>query len=115
MDIDVPELTDSTAGIEYPDPEIMQQDPFNYERQTSSQDSAATKKKKRIPVIRFDKMVQVHSTYSHQDYNRHPDPDAICTRLNATLAHQIKEELNLFKTTEMPIHEQSKLYTQIFL
>lgn len=76
--------------------------------------SCSAKKKKRTPVIRFDQMVQVHSTYSHHDYNRHPDPDAICTRLNATLAHQIKQELNLFKTTEMTIHEQSQLYTQIF-
>jgi hypothetical protein len=84
-------------------------------RSESPQESAfSAKKKKRTPVIRFDQMVQVHSTYSHQDYNRHPDPDAICTRLNATLAHQIKKELNLFKTTEMPIHEQSQLYTQIF-
>ncbi|CAO3582468.1 unnamed protein product [Absidia cylindrospora] len=65
-------------------------------------------------VIRFDKMVQVHATYSQQDYNRQSDPDAICTRLNATLAHQIKQELNLYKTTEMSIHEQSKVYTQLF-
>ncbi|ORZ24503.1 hypothetical protein BCR42DRAFT_403084 [Absidia repens] len=72
------------------------------------------KKKKRTPVIRFDKMVQVHATYSQQDYNRQSDPEAICTRLNATLAHQIKQELNLYKTTEMSIHEQSKVYTQLF-
>ncbi|KAI8099482.1 uncharacterized protein BX664DRAFT_354897 [Halteromyces radiatus] len=87
---------------------------------TSSPSSITTfhhnnnKKKKRMPVIRFDKMVQIHATYSQQDYNRQSDPDAICTRLNATLAHQIKQELNLFKTTEMPIHEQSRVYTHFF-
>ncbi|ORX52799.1 hypothetical protein DM01DRAFT_1346468 [Hesseltinella vesiculosa] len=72
-------------------------------------------KKKKSPAIRFDKHVQVHATYSQNDYDRQSDPDAICTRLNAVLAHQIKQELNLYKTTEMPIHEQSKMYTHFFI
>ncbi|CAO3632290.1 unnamed protein product [Cunninghamella blakesleeana] len=72
------------------------------------------KKKKRVPAIRFDKMVQVHSTYSQNDYNRQSDPEAICTRLNAQLAFQIKQELNIYKNTEMPVHENSRIYTHFF-
>ncbi|KAI8061645.1 hypothetical protein BC940DRAFT_310042 [Gongronella butleri] len=72
-------------------------------------------KKKRTPLIRFDKTVQVHATYSQNDYDRQSDPEAICTRLNAALAHQIKQELNLYKTTEMAIHEESKAYTHFFV
>ncbi|CAO3634775.1 unnamed protein product [Cunninghamella echinulata] len=52
-------------------------------------------------------MVQVHATYSQKDYNRQSDPEAICTRLNAQLAFQIKQELNFYKNTEMPVHQDS--------
>ncbi|KAI9300597.1 hypothetical protein BJ944DRAFT_272800 [Cunninghamella echinulata] len=72
------------------------------------------KKKKKVPTIRFDKMVQVHSTYSQKDYNRQSDPEAICTRLNAQLAFQIKQELNFYKNTEMPVHQDSRIYTHFF-
>lgn len=66
-------------------------------------------------VLRFNKLVDIHETYAKGDYDRSSDPDAVCTRLTATIATQIKQELNYFKHYEMIVHDSSRIHTHYFL
>ncbi|KAI8084247.1 uncharacterized protein B0P05DRAFT_448956, partial [Gilbertella persicaria] len=54
--------------------------------------------------IRFNKMVDIYETYSKVDYDRSSDSEAVCTRLTAMIATQIKQELNEYKLHEMVVH-----------
>ncbi|OBZ90738.1 hypothetical protein A0J61_01199 [Choanephora cucurbitarum] len=71
--------------------------------------------KRKSKGVSFNKMVDVFETYSKEDYDRSSDADAVCTRLTAMVAHQIKQELNYYKLNEMVVHESSRLYTHFFL
>ncbi|KAI8380869.1 hypothetical protein BD560DRAFT_387421 [Blakeslea trispora] len=74
------------------------------------------KRKAKTPKgVGFNKMVDVFETYSKEDYDRSSDPDAVCTRLTAIVANQIKQELNYYKLHEMMVHESSRLHTHFFL
>ncbi|KAI8636446.1 hypothetical protein BD408DRAFT_322741, partial [Parasitella parasitica] len=55
--------------------------------------------------LRFNESVDVEETYAKGDYDRSSDAEAICTRLNAAVATQIKQELNYFKLHEMVVHD----------
>jgi hypothetical protein len=66
-------------------------------------------------AVKFAKLVSVRDTYSKEEYNRCSDSDAICNRLTADLAQQVKEELNAFKLHEMPVHEYSRGNTHFFI
>lgn len=65
--------------------------------------------------IRFNKCVDVHETWSREEYDRSSDPEAVCTKLTAVLAQRIKDELNGFKRYEMAVHDSSKINTHYFL
>lgn len=65
--------------------------------------------------IRFNKYVNVHETWSREEYDRSSDPEAVCTRLTANLAQHIKQELNSFKLHEMAVHDSSRINTHFFL
>ncbi|KAI8883055.1 hypothetical protein K501DRAFT_250247 [Backusella circina FSU 941] len=65
--------------------------------------------------VKFAKLVSVRDTYSKEEYNRCSDPEAICNRLTADMAQQVKEELNAFKLHEMPVHEYSRGNTHFFI
>ncbi|KAI8089429.1 uncharacterized protein BX664DRAFT_245448, partial [Halteromyces radiatus] len=56
----------------------------------------------------FITTTKVQDTFSKHDYDRASDPYAVCTRLTALLAQQIKDELNTFKLQEMMVHHQSR-------
>ncbi|ORZ18026.1 hypothetical protein BCR42DRAFT_294482, partial [Absidia repens] len=58
--------------------------------------------------VRFISTAKVQDTFSKYDYDRASDPYAVCTRLTADLAQQIKDELNAFKLEEMMVHRQSR-------
>lgn len=65
--------------------------------------------------IRFNKYVNVHETWSREEYDRGSDPEAVCTKLTAVLAQHIKQELNSFKLHEMAVHDSSRINTHFFL
>ncbi|CAO3594121.1 unnamed protein product [Absidia cylindrospora] len=77
--------------------------------------SNSNKKKKKKYHVRFVSTAKVQDTFSKHDYDRASDPYAICTRLTAHLAQQIKDELNAFKLEEMLVHHQSRGNTQFFM
>lgn len=54
----------------------------------------------------------IFKTYSGFEYDRRPE-FATCNLLTPLLAHKIRQELNSFKLT-MPVHEESKMFTQFF-
>lgn len=66
-------------------------------------------------TVKFNKCVNVHETWSKSEYDRSSDPDAVCTRLTANIAQQIKQELNHFKLHEMSVHDSSRIHTHFFL
>lgn len=66
-------------------------------------------------AVKFNKCVNVHETWSKGEYDRSSDPDAVCTRLTANIAQQIKQELNHFKLHEMSVHDSSRIHTHFFL
>ncbi|CEP10927.1 hypothetical protein [Parasitella parasitica] len=66
-------------------------------------------------ILRFNEIVDVEETYAKEDYDRSSDAEAICTRLNAVVATQIKQELNYFKLHEMVVHELSRGNTHFFM
>ena len=70
---------------------------------------------RRKRTIRYNKMVIVHETYTRQEYNRSPDPNASCSYLSAEEAQDIKDELNMFKFNEMSVHPNSRIYTHFFI
>ncbi|KAL9560139.1 hypothetical protein MBANPS3_000103 [Mucor bainieri] len=64
--------------------------------------------------VRFNMYLDVQETYAKGDYDRSSDPDAVCNRLTAATATQIKRELNYFKLHEMEVHDYSREYTHFF-
>lgn len=62
--------------------------------------------------VSFSSRIIVFDTYAESDYDRKPE-EATCHRLTASLAQQIKQELNSFKL-QMDVHEQSRVYTHFF-
>lgn len=64
--------------------------------------------------VRFSKAVHVRETYSRAEYNREPDPFAVCAHLTPEGAMQIKAELNTFKWHEMQVHPCSRINTHFF-
>ncbi|KAK4521963.1 uncharacterized protein ATC70_004502 [Mucor velutinosus] len=64
--------------------------------------------------VRFNMYLDVQETYAKGDYDRSSDPDAVCNRLTAATATQIKRELNYFKLHEMQVHDYSREYTHFF-
>ncbi|KAI9357223.1 hypothetical protein BD770DRAFT_457453 [Pilaira anomala] len=65
--------------------------------------------------IQFNKYVIVHETWSRVEYDRSPDPKAVCTRLDHKLAQEIKLELNYYKVHDMVVHDSSRINTHFFL
>ncbi|KAI8365994.1 uncharacterized protein BYT42DRAFT_149281 [Radiomyces spectabilis] len=70
--------------------------------------------RKRSSVVRFSKTLNIHDTYTQQEYDRASDPAAACTQLTAVLAQMIKEELNQYKLHEMEVHYASRGHTHFF-
>ncbi|GAN06999.1 hypothetical protein MAM1_0144c06489 [Mucor ambiguus] len=64
--------------------------------------------------VHFNMYLDVQETYAKGDYDRSSDPDAVCNRLTAVTATQIKRELNYFKLHEMEVHDYSREYTHFF-
>ncbi|CAO3695136.1 unnamed protein product [Rhizopus stolonifer] len=65
--------------------------------------------------IQFNSKVQVHETWSAQDYDRRCDLNATCQKLTPVVAMKIKQELNEFKLSDMDVHVDSRQYTHFFL
>jgi hypothetical protein len=65
--------------------------------------------------VKFNKFVDIHETYAKSEYDRSSDMDAVCTRLTAAIATQIKQELNHYKLHEMQVHDSSRIHTHFFL
>ncbi|KAI8982641.1 hypothetical protein BDB01DRAFT_793518 [Pilobolus umbonatus] len=88
---------------------------FHNSTRRKSMLSFRRKKEEDQAKVRFNKFNLMHDTYSHQEYDRSSDPDAICTRLTPTIAQHIKQELNHYKLNEMKVHDSSRVYTHFFL
>ncbi|OAJ36892.1 hypothetical protein BDEG_21002 [Batrachochytrium dendrobatidis JEL423] len=58
-------------------------------------------------IILFSETVEVLPTFRKSEYNRKPDAGATFKNLTPQMKVQIREELNTFKKTEMPVHEES--------
>ena len=61
--------------------------------------------------MRFNPVVTVGETHHREVYERKSD---YMLHLTPELAYMIKKELNEFKTTEMAVHESSRIYTHLF-
>lgn len=61
--------------------------------------------------IGFKETVEIVPTFRKGEYNRRPDANATFRRLTPKLKMEIREELNTYKKTEMPIHEASQSNT----
>ena len=57
----------------------------------------------------------IHPTWTPEQYDRTSDPNITASRLTPTVAHKIKLELNHFKSQEMEVHEDSRVYTHFFI
>ncbi|GJJ75912.1 hypothetical protein EMPS_08270 [Entomortierella parvispora] len=57
----------------------------------------------------------IHPTWTPEQYDRTSDPNITASRLTPTVAHKIKLELNQFKSQEMEVHEDSRVYTHFFI
>lgn len=64
------------------------------------------------PSVRFSSRILLYDTYNEDDYDRKP-ASATCNSLTPQIAMDIKNELNQVKS-EMPVHEDSRCYTQFF-
>ena len=58
-------------------------------------------------LINFSEVVEVLPTFRKSEYNRKPDNNATFKKLTPQMKVMIREELNTFKKSEMPVHEQS--------
>ncbi|KAF9194857.1 hypothetical protein BGZ51_007077 [Haplosporangium sp. Z 767] len=57
----------------------------------------------------------VHPTWPPELYDRTSDENITASRLTPAIAHKIKLELNQFKSQEMEVHENSRVYTHFFI
>ncbi|KAJ2676881.1 hypothetical protein IWW42_000219 [Coemansia sp. RSA 1085] len=76
------------------------------QRNEGLRDSLPGKGSKKL--FRFNELVAVYETWNRDEYDRR---GMQATRLDAELIEQIKQELNEYKTFEMPVHEASRQYT----
>ncbi|KAI9221970.1 hypothetical protein BC828DRAFT_414424 [Blastocladiella britannica] len=58
-------------------------------------------------VLKFVESVEVLPTFRKTEYNRRPDSNSTFRKLTPKLKMEIREELNTFKKTEMPVHSDS--------
>ncbi|KAI8878247.1 hypothetical protein K501DRAFT_129068, partial [Backusella circina FSU 941] len=58
--------------------------------------------------LSFNSVVQLHETFSPEDYDRRSDVNSTCQKLTPALAIKIKEDLNNFKLKEMYVHPDSR-------
>ncbi|KAG0333446.1 bud neck involved protein [Podila humilis] len=57
----------------------------------------------------------IHPTWTAVEYDRTSDANITALRLTPAIAHKIKLELNQFKSQEMEVHEESRVYTHFFV
>ncbi|KAG0249591.1 hypothetical protein BG011_009111 [Mortierella polycephala] len=57
----------------------------------------------------------IHPTWPPELYDRTSDENITASRLTPAIAQKIKLELNLFKSQEMEVHEDSQVYTHFFI
>lgn len=62
-------------------------------------------------LLNFSEVVEVLPTFRKSEYNRKPDANATFKKLTPSMKVQIREELNSFKKSEMPVHEESNSNT----
>ncbi|CAG8501669.1 13527_t:CDS:2 [Ambispora leptoticha] len=79
-------------------------------RDTDVTPSPSTPSLKRI---QFSSTIFIHDTWTKEDYDRRGD-QTTCNKLTPMLAQRIKQELNEYKLSEMPVHEESKQNTHFF-
>jgi hypothetical protein len=75
-------------------------------------DSRLTKSTRQI---QFSAAPIIHSTWTPEQYDRTSDPQITAHRLTPAIAHNIKKELNQFKSQEMMVHQDSRIHTHFFL
>ncbi|KAG0023211.1 hypothetical protein BGZ82_010806 [Podila clonocystis] len=56
----------------------------------------------------------IHPTWTAEQYDRTSDSNITALRLTPAIAHKIKLELNQFKSQEMEVHLESRVYTHFF-
>ncbi|KAL7748925.1 hypothetical protein RI367_005573 [Sorochytrium milnesiophthora] len=61
--------------------------------------------------IGFVETVEILPTFRKGEYNRKPDANATFKKLTPRLKMEIREELNAFKKSEMPVHQESQSNT----
>ncbi|KAF9997552.1 bud neck involved protein [Entomortierella chlamydospora] len=57
----------------------------------------------------------IHPTWTSEQYDRTSDMNITACRLTPAIAQKIKLELNQFKSQEMEVHEDSRMYTHFFI
>ncbi|KFH68006.1 hypothetical protein MVEG_06736 [Podila verticillata NRRL 6337] len=57
----------------------------------------------------------IHPTWTAEQYDRTSDSNITALRLTPQIAHKIKLELNHFKSQEMEVHQESRVYTHFFV
>jgi hypothetical protein len=57
----------------------------------------------------------VYPTWTPEQYDRTSDAYITASRLTPAMANKIKLELNQFKSQEMLVHEESRVYTHFFI
>ncbi|KAF9974127.1 hypothetical protein BGZ73_002597 [Actinomortierella ambigua] len=57
----------------------------------------------------------IHPTWTAEQYDRTSDANITALRLTPAIAQKIKLELNLFKSQEMAVHQDSRIYTHFFV
>ncbi|KAF9350440.1 hypothetical protein BGX26_011389 [Mortierella sp. AD094] len=57
----------------------------------------------------------IHPTWTSEQYDRTSDINITASRLTPTSAQKIKLELNQFKSQEMEVHQDSRVYTHFFI
>ncbi|KAF8973385.1 bud neck involved protein [Entomortierella lignicola] len=57
----------------------------------------------------------IHETWTPEQYDRTSDPNITASHLTPAIAQTIKLELNQFKSQEMEVHQDSRMYTHFFI
>ncbi|KAF9168396.1 hypothetical protein DFQ26_008346 [Actinomortierella ambigua] len=57
----------------------------------------------------------IHATWTAEQYDRTSDANITALRLTPAIAQKIKLELNMFKSQEMAVHQDSRIYTHFFV
>ncbi|KAG0236323.1 hypothetical protein BGW42_003735 [Actinomortierella wolfii] len=114
--------TSSYPSAAYIDGSLYQHQGYSNQMLPSSSPSATAASTAAVASSRPARQIQfstdepmIHLTWTAEQYDRTSDANITALRLTPAIAQKIKLELNLFKSQEMAVHQDSRIYTHFFV